>query len=149
MLADIRKREDGDVDSLIRELLSTKEDGKIKLFLIHRVLQARKANREIFRSGAYLSLETTGQFKGHIIAFARKLQERWALIAAPRFLSRLVTEEELPLGRRVWGDTEVIVPAGAPDAWHNAITGETVFRGRGTASRRPAGRFSGGTAHRL
>ena len=126
MLSDIREQDDADIGRLVRDLLSTKEDGRIKLFLIYRALRERKANREIFRSGEYLPLDSDGSFRSHVIVFARRYQRQWALVVAPRFLSRLIQEGDLPLGRQVWQDTEVIMPDGAPAAWRNAVTGEVL-----------------------
>jgi (1->4)-alpha-D-glucan 1-alpha-D-glucosylmutase len=129
MLADIREREDADIGRLLQDLLSTREDGKIKLFLIYRALKAKKANQEIFRSGAYLPLESTGRFRSHVIAFAWRYQRQWALVIAPRFLSHLIQEGDFPLGGLVWQDTEVIMPNGAPAAWRNVITSEVLSAG--------------------
>ena len=42
MLASIREQEDSNIGRLIQDLLSTREDGKIKLFLIYRALKARR-----------------------------------------------------------------------------------------------------------
>ena len=130
MLAGIREQDDADIGRLVQDLLSTREDGKIKLFLIYRALKAKKANREIFRSGAYLPLEPAGRFRNHVIAFAWRYEQQWALVVAPRFLSHLVQEGEFPLGRQVWQDTEVIMPDGAPAAWRNVITGEVLSAGK-------------------
>ena len=63
MLAGIREEEDSNIDRLIRDLLSTREDGKIKLFLIYRALKARRTHREIFQEGAYLPLESGGKIQ--------------------------------------------------------------------------------------
>ena len=49
MLAGIREQDDADIGRLVQDLLATREDGRIKLFLIYRALKAKKANREIFR----------------------------------------------------------------------------------------------------
>jgi (1->4)-alpha-D-glucan 1-alpha-D-glucosylmutase len=130
MLAGIRERDDADISRLVQDLLSTREDGKIKLFLIYRALKAKKGNPEIFRSGAYLPLESAGRFRNHVIAFAWRYEQQWALVIAPRFLSHLVQEGDFPLGRQVWQDTEVIMPAGAPAAWRNVITNEALSAGR-------------------
>ncbi|MGO9376687.1 MAG: malto-oligosyltrehalose synthase, partial [Syntrophobacteraceae bacterium] len=130
MLAGIRERDDADIGRLVQDLLATREDGRIKLFLIYRALKAKKANREIFRSGAYLPLEPAGRFSSHVIAFAWRYEQQWALVIAPRFLSHLVQEGDFPLGRQVWQDTEVIMPDGAPAAWRNAITNEVLSAGR-------------------
>ena len=122
MLADIREEEDSSIDRLIQDLVSTREDGRIKLFLIYRALKARRTHREIFREGAYLPLESGGRFGSHVIAFARRHERQWAIVIAPRFLSRLVQEGDFPLGSKVWHDTEVIMPGWAPAAWRNVIT---------------------------
>jgi (1->4)-alpha-D-glucan 1-alpha-D-glucosylmutase len=130
MLAGIRERDDADIGLLVQDLLATIEDGKIKLFLIYRALKAKKANRDIFRSGAYLPLEPAGRFKNHVIAFAWRYEQQWALVVAPRFLSHLIQEGDFPLGRQVWQDTEVIMPDGAPATWRNVITGEVLSAGK-------------------
>ena len=130
MLADIREQ-GADIAGLLQDLLSTREDGRIKLFLIYRALKAKKANQVIFRSGAYLPLESAGRFKSHVIAFAWRYQWQWALVIAPRFLSRLVQEGDFPLGRQIWQDTEVTLPGGAPAAWRNAITDEVLCADKG------------------
>ena len=133
MLAGIRERVDADISGLVQDLLSTGEDGRIKLFLIYRALKARNTNREIFSSGAYLPLKAGGKFGNHVIAFARKYGQQWALVIAPRFFSHLIQEGDFPLGRKVWQDTEVTMPDGAPAAWRNLITNE-VFSGGKTLS---------------
>ena len=130
MLAGIREKENSNIDRLIQDLFSTREDGKIKLFLIYRALKAKKANREIFRSGAYLPLKPAGRFRNHVIAFAWRYEQQWALVIAPRFLSHLIQEGDFPLGRQVWQDTEVIMPDGAPAQWRNVITSEVLSAGR-------------------
>ena len=129
MLADIRESEASNIGGLIEDLLSTRADGRIKLFLIYRALKARNASREIFREGAYLPLKADGAYGRHVIAFARRYERQWALVVAPRFLSRLVQEGDFPLGRQLWQDTRVVMPEGAPAQWCNAITGEVLSVG--------------------
>ena len=130
MLAGIRAREEADLGRLVQDLLATRADGKIKLFLIYRALQAKKAHRELFRSGAYLPLESAGKFRSQVIAFAWRYQRQWALVIVPRFLSQLIPEGDFPLGSQVWQDTEVIMPDGAPAAWRNVITSEVLSAGQ-------------------
>ena len=100
MLAGIREQEEADIGRLVQDLLSTREDGRIKLFLIYRALQAKKTHQDIFRSGAYLPLESAGKFRNHVIAFAWRYQRQWALVMAPRFLSHLVQEGDFPWENR-------------------------------------------------
>lgn len=129
MLAGIREKADSNIGLLIQDLLSTIEDGKIKLFLIYQALKARKTNPETFSRGAYLPLESTGRFSSNVIAFARKNEQQWAVVIAPRFLSHLVQEGEFPLGREIWQDTEVIMPDQSPTEWRNALTSEVLSAG--------------------
>jgi (1->4)-alpha-D-glucan 1-alpha-D-glucosylmutase len=133
MLAGIREQDEADIGRLVQDLLSTPEDGRIKLFLIYRALKAKKAHREIFCSGAYLPFESAGKFRSHVVAFAWRYQRQWALVIAPRFLSHLTQEGDFPLGKQVWQDTEVIMPNGAPAAWRNVITGEVLSAGQALA----------------
>jgi (1->4)-alpha-D-glucan 1-alpha-D-glucosylmutase len=133
MLAGIREEEESNIDRLIRDLLSTREDGKIKLFLIYRALKARRTHRGIFQEGACLPLESGGRFRGHVIAFARRHEQQWAIVIVPRFISHLVQEGDFPQGRKVWQDTEVIMPDGAPAQWRNVITGEVLTAGKALA----------------
>ena len=129
MLASIREQEDSHIGRLIKDLLCTREDGKIKLFLIYRALKARRGHRRIFRNGAYVPLESAGRFSSHVIAFARRYDQQWAIVIAPRLLSHLVQEGDFPLGRRVWQDTEVTMPNLAPLEWRNVITNELLSAG--------------------
>jgi (1->4)-alpha-D-glucan 1-alpha-D-glucosylmutase len=129
MLAGICEQGDADIGRLVQDLLSTRENGKIKLFLIYRALKARNAHRDVFQKGAYLPLKAGGKFGHHVIPFARKYGQQWAMVIAPRFLSHLVQEGDFPLGRQVWQDTEVLMPDGAPAQWRNVITTEEIAVG--------------------
>jgi (1->4)-alpha-D-glucan 1-alpha-D-glucosylmutase len=110
----------------VDELLSTKEDGRIKLFLTHRVLQARNEFLEVFLKGDYQPLEVTGKFQEHIVAFARSFEDKIAIAIAPRFFTKLVQPGEYPIGEQVWGDTQLQLPQGSASTWQNAITQQTI-----------------------
>jgi (1->4)-alpha-D-glucan 1-alpha-D-glucosylmutase len=84
------------------------EEGLPKLWLIHRVLNARKRHPEWFE-GAYRRVEVRGEAEERVIAFARGD----ALVTlAPRWTARE--------GR--WGDTELTLP---PGPWVDVLSGET------------------------
>ncbi|HDH05979.1 MAG TPA: malto-oligosyltrehalose synthase [Nitrospirae bacterium] len=126
LLNEMKSREADDISGLIRDLLSTMEDGRIKLFLIYKTLAERQIHRNLFEKGDYVPIETRGKYKDSIIAFAREQKPLWAITVAPRFLTGVVREGQYPLGTEVWDDTHIILPAGAPCVWNNAITGETL-----------------------
>ena len=104
----------------IDELLNSKEDGRIKLFLIWSVLRARREYLDVFLSHSYLPLQTKGRYADHVIAFARTAQSRCAVTIAPRFLSSLIAPDQLPLGELIWKDTSVVLPSGYQ--WDDVIS---------------------------
>jgi (1->4)-alpha-D-glucan 1-alpha-D-glucosylmutase len=129
MLRNINDGIQGSISSFIAELLSTKEDGRIKLFLIHMALKARNQHLQVFRVGRYIPLEVAGKFKDHIVSFARNHRKSWAVTVAPRFLTALVNNGEYPLGTEVWQDTHVLLPEGSPRKWNNMLSGEVIENG--------------------
>jgi (1->4)-alpha-D-glucan 1-alpha-D-glucosylmutase len=123
-LADISKRMTEKPLTLISELLDSKSDGRIKLFLILLALQTRKDHAALFQKGAYIPLKAAGAYEDHIIAFARSFENTWALTIVPRLLTRLITANENPLGELVWRDTAVLMPERSPRCWRNIFTRE-------------------------
>ncbi len=129
-LKDIIRRCDEDILALMGELLASKEDGRVKLFLIRQALKARQHQPELFSGGAYFPVKVTGNHRRRVISFGRRLGELCALAVVPRFLVGLVQEDEMPLGRHVWEDTCLILPRSCCGPWKNWITGQILERER-------------------
>lgn len=108
------------------ELLENWQDGRIKAWVISAALRFRKDNPELFGTGEYLPLSTSGRGSDHSIAFARRYGNSYAIAIAPRFTSTFSALEKHPLGRRIWRDSYVAIPPEAPDTWRNVLTDETV-----------------------
>jgi (1->4)-alpha-D-glucan 1-alpha-D-glucosylmutase len=126
ILMELAGREQGDMRTLARELLESREDGRVKLFVTHRALKARKLHLEVFQQGDYIPLVVGGMRAHHIIAYARVYGGAYAVTVAPRFFTRLIREGEYPLGTSVWHDTWIALPPGAPRRWTDAITDQTM-----------------------
>jgi (1->4)-alpha-D-glucan 1-alpha-D-glucosylmutase len=122
-LAYIMEKEGSDPRGLIAELLDTMEDGRVKLFLIYKALRIRREKQQLFDKGEYVPLEVEGKFADHVFAFLRKTESQWAITAAPRLLTDVVSEGRLPLGREVWEDTRILLPGGLPKEWGNGFSG--------------------------
>ncbi|NIQ93330.1 MAG: malto-oligosyltrehalose synthase [Desulfuromonadales bacterium] len=120
----------GEIPGLIARLLDTREDGRIKLFLMHRALAVRRKHQLLFSHGEYRPLRVSGAKGEHVIAFARQSGERAAVIVAPRFPATLTEPEALPLGEAVWEDTGVLRPEDAGADWEEAVTGRAVHCGK-------------------
>ncbi|MBL1173619.1 MAG: malto-oligosyltrehalose synthase [Pantanalinema sp. GBBB05] len=108
--------------ALLNELFSSKEDGKIKLFLTTQVLQARKNYFDLFQKGDYQPIKVSGKFANHIVAFSRSYQNQVAIVLIPRFLTQIIQPGEFPLGQEIWQDTQIELNQEMPSSWQNAIT---------------------------
>ncbi|MGC8491070.1 MAG: malto-oligosyltrehalose synthase [Syntrophobacteraceae bacterium] len=122
ILKEIKRRESKTPDTLIAELLANWKDGRIKLYTTYKALNFRRNHRELFHEGDYIPLACSGTKENNVIAFMRKKEDRWALIAVPRLAAKLAAQGE-PLGELAWEDTSLIVPPEAPGSWTNVFTG--------------------------
>jgi (1->4)-alpha-D-glucan 1-alpha-D-glucosylmutase len=133
LLADLQARsESGDVRRLARELVESKEDGRVKLYLTWRALNLRREQPGLFAEGDYVPLEVDGARREHLFAFLRRRAKAWALVAVPRLLTAVIADDQAPLGG-VWGDAAVRLPAEAPRQWRNVLTAERVVVSPGEA----------------
>ncbi len=135
ILTDIKRREKEDRAGLIRELLERWRDGRVKLYTIYKGLNLRREENELFRSGDYVPLYAGGEMKESVCASLRRSGERAALVAAPRFTTRLAPAGALPLGNDVWRDSTLTLPAGSAKRWINVFTGEEIDAGAGGEKR--------------
>ncbi len=126
VLREIKQQAKTDILQLVEDLIATREDARIKLFLTARVLEARKEYLEVFKSGDYQSLEVVGTFKDNVVAFARSFGDTTVIVVAPRFLTGVVKPEEMPIGKQVWKDTNLVLSEQMPSLWKDAITNQPV-----------------------
>ena len=117
-----------DLLSLAQELLANPGDGRIKLYLIYRLLQFRRLHPELFGQGEYRPLEGVGEKKDHLIALARVGGEKTLIVLVPRLMVGLTGGvEQAPLGEECWKDTFVSVPPSWKGRiFRNLFTGEEV-----------------------
>ncbi|HUO83974.1 MAG TPA: malto-oligosyltrehalose synthase [Thermoanaerobaculia bacterium] len=125
--AALRKRiPSGSDNAAIEEVLARWRDGRVKMLLTTRGLEARRNDPELFIRGRYQPLEAEGERSRNLIGFARNFENGWLIAAVPRFPVSLTTPERFPLGERVWKRSSIRLPADAPTRWVNRITGETL-----------------------
>jgi (1->4)-alpha-D-glucan 1-alpha-D-glucosylmutase len=114
----------------VRRLVDTKEDGRIKLYLIYQALRCRRAYPRLFATGEYLPAEVTGAAREHVFGFTRRQEGGRAVVAVPRLLTTLVPPGGVPLGAAIWRDTALIVPGIAPgQRCRHVFTGATIRAG--------------------
>lgn len=88
------------------ELMPTWPDGRIKMFLIQRVLRFRREHADLFQHGEYAPLHASGVFAECCITFSRRLANKWIVVIAPRLSSRVGFP---PIGE-LWRDTAIELP---------------------------------------
>jgi (1->4)-alpha-D-glucan 1-alpha-D-glucosylmutase len=93
------------------------DGGAVKVWMIGRLLRARRERPAVFASTEYTPLHARGGKAEHAVAFSRGS----LLALVPRLPASLGGE---------WGDTEVDLPAGS---WTDLLTGEVVEGGRAVA----------------
>jgi len=121
---------------VVRALLESWPDGRIKLFLTAALLRLRRRLPDLFLEGAYDAAETHGERAENAIGVVRRHRGRLLIAVVPRLPSTLApAEEALPIGVPCWGDTSLTVPGPVPDRpLTNLFTGESVSQegdGRG------------------
>ncbi|TMG97019.1 MAG: malto-oligosyltrehalose synthase, partial [Betaproteobacteria bacterium] len=107
-----------------RRLLDQWTDGRVKLWLIWRLLAWRARHAVWFETTSYIPLAVRGAQRTHICAFARAHRDGWLLSVVPRLCVGL-TNAQLgwPLGEAVWRDTTLVLPPTAPKRGENVLTG--------------------------
>lgn len=114
--------------ALAQELLTGKEDGRIKLYVTALALQCRRRNPGLFAVGEYVPAQVLGAKSAHLFGFSRRQGDRAAIVVVPRLIARLLADRhEAPLGAAVWQDTKLRMPGLNPrQTWRHVFTGERV-----------------------
>lgn len=106
--------------AVCRDVLNTMEDGRMKLWTVHRALQLRNRIPEVFRKGAYSAVEVTRDCAENVVAFLRGSR---VLAVVPRLAySRMQGRPELPLDN-AWGQGELVIPQLVGASIQNIFTG--------------------------
>lgn len=127
LLAELDQHTDMEADrlELVHDLMTHRADGRIKFYLTVQALRYRVAHAPIFQEGEYVKLECLGAHANRLFAFARLHSEGTVLTVIPRLLVGLLADPWLPpLGKTVWGETWVVVPA-----WREGTKFKNIFTG--------------------
>ncbi|MDR3639216.1 MAG: malto-oligosyltrehalose synthase [Isosphaeraceae bacterium] len=114
---------------LARRLYDRADDGAIKLYLVSTGLNHRKDELPLYQQGSYRPVDAVGERAPNVVAFQRQHQGRSAVIVAPRLASYLMGPDAAtaPVGRDVWGDTQLILPDSVRAVrWRNLLTDEVL-----------------------
>lgn len=123
------------------ELLATWRDGRLKQFVIARLLALRKKMPSLFSAGSYLPLRTFGPQGERIVAFARVLPQQAAIVVVCRCNIGLTPDpDRLPLLR--CNDTGIALPRELCGTFADVLkSGRMVFTGLAIAAQELLGRM--------
>jgi (1->4)-alpha-D-glucan 1-alpha-D-glucosylmutase len=124
LLAGLRRLDPAGARSLLDD--GVWQSGAPKLYLTWKALELRREKPQLFESGGYVPLETSGERADHLVAFVRRHGQEAAITVAPRLCVRLMRGDGPPIpAAGSWADTSVHLPdflTGA--AYLNVFTGE-------------------------
>ncbi|MFC1928806.1 malto-oligosyltrehalose synthase [Chloroflexota bacterium] len=133
LLASLIQKEANGEPPPIDEMLASWNDGRIKLYVTYKALNTRQDYLELFQKGDYIPLRVEGKRREHVCAFAWRYEDKWALVAVPRFFTQLSEAGVLPIGKQVWQENHILLPEDTLLNWLNVFTGETISVGKGIA----------------
>ena len=100
-----------DVNPQAPALLNDWRSGSIKQAVIAKALARRAEHPLLFARGSYEPLNVTGEHAGHVLAFARRWQDQWAVVVVPRLSAKLIQNSgSLIIDPLIWADTRIELP---------------------------------------
>ena len=110
--------------ALVRRLLESWEDGRIKLYLLQTGLRHRREHAALYLDGDYVPLECDGVREANICAFARLHQEQAIVTVIPRLTAEAIQSDSAG-AVDTWQDTRLTVPSWKPGSLYmNLLTGQ-------------------------
>lgn len=117
---------------LASTFISNSECDKSKLYLTWKTLELRRNEPALFQEGEYIPLPVHGERAAHVIAFARKHEDRYAIVAAPRLCATLLGENTNTVcDEALWADTAINALDTQATCFHNIFTRECLVSARG------------------
>ncbi len=108
----------------------------LKQFCVMQLLRARRECAELFSSGDYQPLQTSGERSNHVIAFCRRFQDQFVVVVVPRLSYQLTqsryssqqarsTMRPSDLLGDLWEDTTVELSDDVPLQFHEYLSGRS------------------------
>ncbi len=111
--------------TFIADVLDNWQNGRVKLYVINKALEARNRSDQLFQSGEYVPLRVSGSHSHNCLAFARVYGNKRCITLVPRFASRLVAAGTMPVGE-VWGKTALLAGEKLAGRYENVFTRKVV-----------------------
>ncbi|MDQ6815017.1 MAG: malto-oligosyltrehalose synthase, partial [Bacteroidota bacterium] len=107
---------------LMNHLWQHRYNAKIKLWLVHKLLNDRQQKEPFFADAKYLPLTVEGAHSSNVLAYARHYQNEWYVVAVPLHLATLCSQQQREILSVDWKDTCIILPAAAPAGYKHLLS---------------------------
>ncbi|NCD69902.1 malto-oligosyltrehalose synthase [Mucilaginibacter agri] len=115
----LNKKLPEDVVEALSQLWADRYSGHIKLWLTQKLFTVRKTYADLFSKGEYLPLKVKGVYKDNVLAFARRYQNQWLIVAAPLYTAGICKAQQKDITGLDWRDTRIVLPDEAPAKWQH------------------------------
>lgn len=113
----------------VQSILNSAPDGRLKMFVMHRLLSLRESVPGLFTHSSFTTVQAEGTRRKHVVCFKRTFQDQAMLVVVPRIPSALAPSGEFPLGVQTWKDTRVkLGGAGKAGSMLDAFSGKELAR---------------------
>jgi (1->4)-alpha-D-glucan 1-alpha-D-glucosylmutase len=123
-----------DLDAEVMRMLTDWPNGRLKLYVIRALLHLRRRLPDVFASGSYTPLATSGPGAENLVAFSRRRGRQSVITMIPRQTLSQAGRGRFPTGSRVWAATTCQLPKAAPRSYVDIFTGRGVTAERGRLS---------------
>ncbi|WP_253187493.1 malto-oligosyltrehalose synthase, partial [Mucilaginibacter polytrichastri] len=115
----LNKKLSADTSEALTDLWADRYNGHIKLWLTQQLFKLRSSEAALFAKGEYIPLKVKGAYKDNIIAFARRNQNEWLVVAIPLYTATICKAQQKEITAIDWKDTRLILPEEAPGHWQH------------------------------
>ncbi|MCE6987629.1 malto-oligosyltrehalose synthase [Dyadobacter sp. CY323] len=112
-------------ERLLEKLWEARSNAQIKLWLTYQFFHLRKDNPLLFTEGDYIPLKIRGQYKDHLLAFARRQKRTFCIVVVPLHTAQMCRDQNKDFFELDWHDTSVVLPENLSPEWEFVLTGKT------------------------
>jgi (1->4)-alpha-D-glucan 1-alpha-D-glucosylmutase len=117
---------DSDIEEFAGELSQRWPDAIVKLWVTARTLNLRRELADVFTFGEYVPLTAIGPAADHVVAFARRHDDKCVVAVVPRLHYRLCRGN---MSVNAWDETQLALPAGVARSWQCRLSGRAFDAG--------------------
>jgi maltooligosyltrehalose synthase len=119
---DLEAQANEEHENLMSHLWEHRYSAKIKLWLVHALMNDRKENERFFSNADYIPLTVEGPFASNVLAYARRLENEWYIIAVPLHLAAICQQQQQEILSVEWKDTRIVLPSDAPSNYQSLFS---------------------------